>query len=371
MPTKFTISDEARKLHRESLVVDLHVDPILQKLLFDYEIDEHHDRDWQPSKRRRLFKSLTTFAQNREFHSPFFNHIDVPRMLAGGYSLGAFGIHHWPRAGERGWQNVLNQLNYLERVVKRQSDLVFATDPDALLQAHASGQIGCFAGVEGTHCLGAAGAKNQQRRLDRIQVLFEKHHVRYLTLTHFSRNDAAAPTMGLGADANLGLTRFGTALAEKLNETGMLVDVAHVSHQGVLDACSCSKVPVIASHAGVRSVRKHPRNLNDEALRAIVESGGLVGIMFATNFLSSAATNPTSEVVLQHIDYIVRNYGDDHVALGTDFDGWIPRIPSDMEDAADLPLLTQHMLNHGYSEDRIRKILGMNFLRVWRAALAV
>ena len=97
----------------------------------------------------------------------------------------------------------------------------------------------------------------------------------------------------------------------------------------------------------------------------MAESGGVVGIMFAMHYLSKEKKNPSSEIVLKHIDYIVQNVGEDHAAIGSDFDGWIPRIPEDMQDASDLPVLTQGMLDMGYSPERIKKILGENFLRVW------
>ena len=150
-----------------------------------------------------------------------------------------------------------------------------------------------------------------------------------------------------------------------MNDTGMIVDLAHMNNQGVLDACKISQKPVVITHTGLRSVNNHPRSISDEALKAVAETGGMVGILFATNYLSNDNKNPSSEIILKHIDAIIQKVGEDYAGIGSDFDGWISRIPEDMQDAGDLPVLTQGMLNIGYSPERIRKILGGNFLQVW------
>lgn len=365
-----TVSPEAQSLHQQSIVADLHVDPIIQHFLFGYDVPEKHDSTWLPQKRRWLYRFLLRQAEKKNLHSPFFNHVDVPRMLAGGYTLASFTAHFWPFQSERAWKGILKQLKYFQDMLSRDQRLLFADNPGSVREAHKAQKLAAFAGVEGAHCLGKGGPRTESLRLERLEKLARAYGVRILTLTHFSKNDAATPCMGPGSNEDEGLSRFGRALIERMNALHLIVDVAHVNNQGVLDACDTSHKPVVASHTGARGVHEHPRNLSDTALKAIADTGGVVGIIFATNFLSGSEANPTSEIILKHMDYIIDKIGEDHLAIGTDFDGWIPRIPQDLNDAADLPLLTQKMLDHGYAPQRIKKILGENFLRVWEDVLS-
>jgi membrane dipeptidase len=360
------ISEEARRLHEQSIVIDLHIDPIVQQLLFGYDLRQEHNSSWRPQKRRLVFYLAQIYARLRRLHGPFFNHIDLPRMLKGGYTFGAFGVHYWPVQSEMGWKAIKKQMTYFNQMVDQDDRIIFAKRPQDIHQAFKKGKLAGFLGVEGAHCLGKGGKKTMKIRLDRVEELFESYGVRYLTLAHFSKNDAATPSMGLGCNDSEGLTDFGKDLIGKMNELGMIVDVAHVNNQGVLDACKVSKKPVVVTHTGVAAINPHRRNLTDEAVKAVAETGGVIGIMFATNFLSNSRENPPSDIVLKHVDHVVNLVGEDHAALGTDFDGWIPRIPQDMEDAKDLPWLTQIMVNRGYNGSQVKKILGENFLRVWQ-----
>ena len=362
---KQTISTEAQNLHQESIVVDLHVDPIIQQVLFGYHLSDEHDPSWKPPKRRWLFNFVQRVTKLQKLHCPCFNHIDIPRMLKGGYTFGAFGIHSPPFRSEKCWDTIKKQLDYFHELITEDDRIILATEPADIRRAFKQGKLAGFPVIEGVHCLGKPGKETQQQRLDRIAELYTKFGVRYFTLTHFTHNDVATPSPWMGIHKNDGLSYFGQELIEKMNDIGMIVDLAHVNNQGVLDACKISKRPVVVSHTGLKYLNAHPRNISDEALKAVAKTGGIVGIIFATHYLSNEKTNPSSEIVLTHIDAIVQKVGEDHAAIGSDFDGWIPRIPEDMQDASDLPVLTQGMLNMGYSPERIKKILGENFLRVW------
>ncbi|MFQ5823296.1 MAG: dipeptidase [bacterium] len=353
------------------MVIDLHIDPIIQQFLFGYDLRHEHNSSWKPKKRRLLFYLTKMYGGLSRLHRPFFNHIDLPRMVKGGYTFGGFGIHYWPIQSEKGWESIKKQMDYFKQVVEQDDRIIFAKRPEDIRQAFKKGRLSGFLGVEGAHCLGPGGKKTMKKRLDRIEELFKIYRVRYLTLAHFSKNDAATPCMGLSSNDNDGLTDFGKELIRKMNEVGMIIDVAHVNTQGVLDACKVSKKPVIVTHAGLAGKNPHRRNISDEALKAVADTGGVVGVMFATNFLSNSRENPMSDIILNHIDHIIDLVGEDYAAIGTDFDGWIPRIPEDIHDAADLPLLTQRMLDRGYNHNQIKKILGENFLRVWGETLKV
>ncbi|MFQ5604292.1 MAG: dipeptidase [bacterium] len=366
---RLEISEKARQLTANCPVIDLHVDAVLQHLLFGYNIAEEHNASWLPSKRRWLFQFLQSIGRLQHFHRPFFNHIDLPRMQKGGYTAAGFGIHYWPFQSEKGWHTILRQIDYLHQKAEQVSYFNLAKTPEAILHAAQNNQLAGFLGVEGAHCLGKSGEKFWNLKLQRVEELFNQHDVRYLTLSHFCKNDAATPCLGRGSNQRDGLTAFGKDLVQKMNELGMIIDLAHVNHPGVLDACKFSRKPVVVTHTGVKAVHDFPRNINDEAICAVAETGGVVGVMFATNFLSPAQPHVNSEIILEHLGHIINLVGENHAAIGSDFDGWIPRIPIDMTDARDLPILTQHFLMAGFTKKRIEKILGGNFLRVWKEVL--
>ncbi len=188
---KQTISTEAQNLHQESIVVDLHVDPIIQQALFGYHLSDEHDPTWKPPKRRWLFNSVQRVTKLQKLHCPCFNHIDIPRMLKGGYTFGAFGIHSPPFRSEKCWQMIQKQLDYFQQVVNSDDRIILAKEPADIRSAFKQGKLAGFPAIEGVHCLGKPGKQTQQQRLDRIDEFFNEFGVRYFTLAHFTRNDAA------------------------------------------------------------------------------------------------------------------------------------------------------------------------------------
>jgi membrane dipeptidase len=330
------IREEVRTFHDDQIVVDLHVDCVLSHRLFRYDI----------RKRHRAFMR----------RQPLFWHTDVPRMLEGGYSGVALGMHYWPRERERGWREVQKQLDYMERVVEQDDRVVRGETAADIETAHENGQIAFMAGLEGGHLIG--------QNLDHLEEARERGAV-YLTLAHFSKNAACTPGMGRGANQTDGLTPFGHDLIEKLNDCEILVDVAHVNRPGVLEACEASRAPVIASHTSCVALQDNNRGVTDEGLAAIAETGGVIAIIFGPNFLRGKL-NVSIDAVVDHIFHVAEQVGPEHLALGTDFDGWLPTIPNDLRDCRDMAFLSQRLIDRGMSHDDVSGLLGRNFLRVLR-----
>lgn len=331
-----TIREEVARFHREQIVIDLHVDVIIQQRLFRYDIRRFH-RPWM---RRQ----------------PFFRHADIPRMLEGGYSGAALGIHYWPRETPKGWREVSKQLDYLEAVVAADARVLRARTAADIETAHAEGRLALLAGFEGAHLLGG--------NIDRVEEIAERGGL-YLTLAHFSKNAAATPGMGRGKNQVDGLTPWGHDLVRKLEDCRVLVDVAHVNGPGVLDACRIARNPVICTHTTAATLFAHPRGVVDEGLRAIATTGGVIAIIFSPQFLTGRL-NASLDAVVDHVLHVRDCVGAEHLALGTDFDGWIPTIPNDIRDCRDLDLLTQKLLDRGMGRDEVAGMLGANLLRVIR-----
>ncbi|MFB6375169.1 MAG: dipeptidase, partial [Bradymonadaceae bacterium] len=185
----------------------------------------------------------------------------------------------------------------------------------------------------------------------------------YLTLAHFSSNAAATPSIGRGANESDGLTPFGRDLIITLEEYDITVDVAHVNTPGVLDACEAADQPVMCTHTGVRGGHDISRNLTDEELDAIAETDGVVGIIFAPIFLAGRLLAP-SEIVADHVEYVADRIGIRHVAIGSDYDGWIPTIPSDQRDCRDVGQVYGELERRGWYEAEIEAVAGGNALEV-------
>lgn len=325
---------EAQALCCEAIVVDLHVDVILQRRLFGYDPLKRHRAGWRGQ--------------------PLFWHTDIPRMLEASYTCAALGLHYWPWESVRGWREIQRQFAVVESLLS--SGVCLARCVEDIERAHREGGLAICAGIEGAHVLNGS-----------LSVLEEaaERGCLYLTLAHFSKNAAATPGMGRGQDQRSGLTEFGRALVRRLNALGILVDVAHVNGPGVLEACEVSNAPVLATHTCVRALFDTPRGLNDDAIRSIAQTGGVMGVIFAPYFLSGRLW-ASVDILIDHIFYIAELVGWEHVALGTDFDGWIASIPHEMRDCRDLVVLVERMLARGADVGSIRGMLGENVMRVLR-----
>lgn len=325
---------DALALHREVGLVDMHVDSIIQQRLFRYDMRAEHRPGVQGQ--------------------PWFWHADVPRMLQGGYGGACMGIHYWPFEREAGWRECTRQIDYLDRVAREDGRCLRVRRPEDWALARDQGLLGLAPGVEGAHML--AG------RLDRVEAL-GRRQVAYLTLCHFSRNSAATPSMGRGADEESGLTAFGRQLVELCNGQRIALDLAHVNTPGVLEVCRLSKKPVLCTHTGVKAVHDHARNISDEEIDAIAATGGVIGIMAGPIFLAGRVS-AGSGCMVEHIEHVAARVGTEHLCVGTDYDGWLPRIPRDQRDCRDLVRVTQALLERGWGEGQLRGMLRDNVLRV-------
>lgn len=221
-----------------------------------------------------------------------------------------------------------------------------------------------------------------------------------MTLAHF-RNNVFADSM-TDAPAHGGLSARGKELVREMNRMGVMVDVSHISDKAVLDAVDASAFPVIASHSSVKAIAPIPRNMPDEVIRAVARKGGVICINFHAGYLNKAAYEvyirnkpkrdeeikaagkdwerirriqrryydymPPVQVkeLLRHIDYVAKLAGAAHVGLGSDFDGVSGMVPVGMEDVSKYPALVKGLMEMGYKDEDIRKIMGLNLVRVMR-----
>jgi membrane dipeptidase len=220
--------------------------------------------------------------------------------------------------------------------------------------ARAAGRHAAFIGVQGGNALA-----HSLESLDRLAP----GRILLVTLLHLTSSRLGVTSSPLGGGS--GLTRYGKDYVGRLNQHKILVDLAHISRAGFWDAVDAHDpaLPFVVSHTGVAGVFEHWRNLDDRQLRAVADSGGTIGIMYHSEYLGDPIFKGRLETVLRHIEHTIDVAGEDHVSLGSDWDGSIV-TPRDMRTCLELPRLTQAMLSRNWSESRIRKVLGLNFLRV-------
>jgi membrane dipeptidase len=186
---------------------------------------------------------------------------------------------------------------------------------------------------------------------------------RYMTIT-WNNSTAWAVSAQDARSSTVGLSSFGREVIRTMDSLGMIIDVSHTGIKTIWDILATSRNPIIASHSGVRALNNHYRNLSDAQIDSIAGRGGVIGIVFYPPFLSSHG-GVDIETVIRHIDYIKNRVGVDYVALGSDFDG-IESVPIGLEDVSKFPNLTVALLHHGYTIPEVQKILGGNYLRVFR-----
>ena len=283
-------------------------------------------------------------------------HIDLPRLLEGGVTAQVFALfiedRYLPAGAAR---QTLRLFDALYAALDGNSDsLLLATRAADIKAAKREGKVAAVVGIE--------GAESLEGDLGLLRV-YHRLGLRLLTVAWSRRNQAADGVAE--ARTGGGLTTFGHQLVEECNRLGIVVDISHLAPAGVRDVLDLSRQPVIASHSNARALCDHARNLTDDQLVALAKKGGVVGVTFVPQFITAHRGTASLEKLLDHVDHIVRVAGVDHVGLGSDFDGFDSPPPKGLEDVSRLPGITKGLVQRGYSEGDVRKILGGNFMRVF------
>lgn len=373
-------------LHKSSTVIDLHCDTI-GRLLRGVDLGEDNAR----------------------------GHIDIPKLKQGAVDLQVFACYVGPPRDEakkhQAARTVFDQIDGVHELVeKHPDDMLLITSPDQLRALRGHRKIGALIGIEGGYAI-----ENDLRLLR----AFYRSGVRLMTLTHWLQTDWADAS-GDPEPLHGGLTEFGEDVVREMNKLGMIIDVSHVHDETFWDVIRLSKDPVVASHSCCRALSDHHRNLSDKMLKALKKNGGMIGINFLPDFLNAdnsrriealrsevlkefglpedreafrkadaelrvkfnrefrerreriQAELPVVDIgtVVDHIEHVIKVTGNSsHVGLGSDFDG-IGSTPKGLEHAGHLPDLTAEMVRRGFKDKDITKILGGNFIRIFRKVSA-
>ncbi|HEU4414256.1 MAG TPA: dipeptidase [Candidatus Angelobacter sp.] len=375
-------ADTALAIHQSAIIIDTHADTP-QRFL-----DEGFD-----------------LGQNTPVSE---GHIDLDKIRQGNLGAEFFSIWVEPEFKGHYSRRAMDLIDSVYQQAARHPDRIsMAFSADDIVRAHEQHRFAALMGIEGGHAI-----ENDIRLLRDFYWL----GVRYMTLT-WSNTNEWADSSGDVQDPNIrhynGMTDFGKDVVREMNRLGMMVDISHVSDATFYQALLVSQAPVIASHSSSRELTNQPRNMTDDMLRAMTNNGGVVMVNFYSAFIDEnyrkASSDPEkvrqrdAEVeafkkahahpdgspvtyeetaaiekkwaaqfprpplksLIDHIDHVARVAGIDHVGLGSDFDG-VTSLPQGIDSAADLPKITEALLQRGYTRDDILKILGGNLLRVMR-----
>ncbi|MDX1497294.1 MAG: dipeptidase [Salinisphaeraceae bacterium] len=349
-PPPYYVSQAAQELHNSLLVADMHTD----SLLWSRDLLQQSD----------------------------IGHVDIPRLLAGNVGLQAFTIvtksprgqniddnsadtdritdlviaSGWPL---RTWNSLFERALYQMQVLHdyetasggRLRIIKTAEEFEAFLQEHRPGEprVAGWLGIEGAHPL--------EGEIENLDRLFDAG-LRMAGITHFFDNELGGSMHGVEKG---GLTEFGKQAVARMQELGILVDLAHASSAVIEDVLAMSKAPVVVSHTGVKGTCYNNRNLSDEQIRAIAKTGGLIAI----GFWDTAVCGQDAAAIARAARHVKKLVGAKHIALGSDFDGSVV-TPFD---ATGMAMITQALLNEGFSRYEIRLVSGLNVVRVLRETL--
>lgn len=368
------LTEEALRIHRSAIVIDGHND-------LPYKIRV---------KGRNALDTVNLLSYQPEFHT------DMPRLVRGGV-----GAQFWVAAGSlgkpgdvrSGMAYCLEEIELIRKMTERCFPVLeMAYSSRDILRIRRKGKIASLIGIE--------GGKSIENSLEVLGAYYSLG-ARYMTLTWADTIDWVDSATDVAKHG--GLTKFGEGVILEMNRIGMLVDISHISHDAMRDVLSVSKVPVIASHSSAYALAATPRNVPDDVLRTIKGNGGIIMVNFYPGFLTMEGAKEdhlywdylrklkndpglteneinnllviwnkehpvpkcSVETVVDHIEHIIKTAGIDHVGLGSDFDG-ISYTPENLEDVSYFPYITQVLVNRGYKQEAIHKILGGNFLRVFQ-----
>lgn len=330
------MSQDAARIHSESIIIDAHCDTILE-----------------------VAAALATPGLEKRdfFEKTERGDIDLPRLKEGGVTCQVMALYiEGQYKPARSARRLLELLDGFYSLLDESEDFHLATTAADIERAKREGHVCGLLSIEGGEAV--EGLLSLLRDYYRLGI-------RAMGLTWNERNDIAD---GQGEkSAGSGLTDFGISVVKEMERLGMLVDVSHLSDSSFWGVDRVAERPYIASHSNARAVASASRNLTDKQIEALAKKGGVIGLVFAPDFVDDDPSKVSLSRLIDHIDHIKGIGGIDCVGLGSDFDGFHvrPGYGEVIRDVSEFPLFTAGLVERGYTEEEIRKILGGNWMRVY------
>jgi microsomal dipeptidase-like Zn-dependent dipeptidase/gamma-glutamyl-gamma-aminobutyrate hydrolase PuuD len=346
--TEASLFEKAKALHEKIYTIDSHCDT---PLYFKYGIDI--------GKKNPVLK-LNPKNLGADSENEYVNYelkVDIPKMQEGMLDA-IFMVAYLPQGArdaktlQKTCDKAIATINQLKQQIENNKDIVAQACTAADLKKNKSeNKKSIFIGIENAYAIG-----NDIKNVER----FARMGVKYITLSHNGDNDVCDAAVN-SRQEHKGLSDFGKEVVKEMNRLGILVDISHTSEKTSFDVLEISEYPVIASHSSAKTLCNHPRNISDKLMHAIAEKGGVIQICLYTAFLKKGGKATVKDAV-NHIDYIVKTVGIEHVGIGSDFDGGGEL--KGLKAVNEMPQITMELIRRGYSDEDIAKIWGGNLLRV-------
>ncbi|MEP2760961.1 MAG: membrane dipeptidase [Hyphomicrobiales bacterium] len=405
------------EVHNSCYPIDTHLDSISGSYYFGFDLE---NRDWSIRKNyvlAAIAKLLLPAGENK----PHYGHVAFSDLEIGGYGGACFTAHAvlqniFPKLwADRALKKIQEHYDlFLEYTELNNFNITVAKNSAEIEQSRSIGKKVALFCIEGAHCLGIPTVSNQKNRLNLLRKAKQDQNAVYLTLNHYSSTDISPASYKIGPDwmrhlyknfnndttgpassYSNGLTEFGREFVSLANEVGLLIDVTHTNTEAIIDICEISKAnnrPVFASHASLRTPigrsqsapSKHTmRGIESEAIHAIAETGGCISVVMCPYFLQDRRDKNGKQIkdgglglVVDTMEFITGYLskqglnGSKHISFGSDFDGGIACLPREMNSGADLPILTQMLLDRKWSIEHIQDLYSENFLRTLKCSEA-
>ncbi len=296
--------------------------------------------------------------------------VDLPRLKKGGVSCQVMALFtDRPYLGEA-TAYTMRCLDFADRLFESHPDQFrLAAKAADIVSAKNSDQVSGLISIEGAEALGQAPGDASGPEAEAVignLHSFYARGVRLITLTWSRPNP-----LGMGVSPSSqpqapgGLTPLGRRVLHEMEKLGMVVDVSHLSDQGLSDVLQIAGRPIVASHSNSRALCDCRRNLRDDQAEAIAKTGGLIGLTFCGSFIDPLPEKVSRERWFEHLQHFISVAGIDHVGIGSDFDGFTTKYGKSIDTCADLPWISARMLEAGYKESEVAKVMGGNWLRVF------
>lgn len=331
---KVGVTQDAIELYLDSEVIDPHTVSYVWSRAINYDMSKKH--------------TPSSFL-------PFMLQVDFPRTIEASMSGMVWDITTNPIHKDKNKLEIVRRnIDQIKNDLEKYSNYFqYVRTYSDYVNARKNNKIASWISIQG-----GQGVDNHISSLDKIP---EVHRI---TLIHFTKSKIGASNFDKFSES-IGLSDFGKEFVQKMVENKMLVDLSHINKKGFMDALDImpKDIPPVVTHTGVKGIFDCWRNIDDEQIKAISNRGGTIGIIYYPKFLRKDKFFATTDDIVKHMEHVINIAGEDAITLGSDYDGAIS-LPKDFKDITYQPVLVQKMLNRKWSEKRIKKILGLNFLRV-------
>lgn len=324
------MNKKAEELHKKLIVIDGHCDTALDLGGVSFRHPDRESRDF--------------FTDSADCH------VDLPKLKKGGITCQTMAVYTPDELVEQSYEHTVRLSDVIDTLFK--DDVMQALKGRDIRKAKRENKTSLLKSLEGSDAIGTT--------LEGLREFYDRGF-RMAGLTY---NRINALGRGCGTPGTSGLTDFGKKVVAEMARLGMIVDVSHLSDEGLEDLLEITERPIVASHSNARAVEPHRRNLTDRQLEAIAETDGLVGLTFPGVFIHKEPEKVSFARLMEHLEHMLSIIGPRHIGLGSDFDGFTAPYGVCMHSTVDTVKITEHLLSLGRSEEDIAMIMGGNWLRV-------